>query len=128
VNDLTIIYTLLIVIVIWFVYNRFGSSKNVRSLRAEEFSNEMKKNPTPMLIDVREPNEFKGGYIPSAKNIPLSQLSQRLSDIPKDRDLLLYCRSGMRSSKAAGILIKNGYTQLAHLQGGIGAWKGKVSK
>ncbi|OAB45537.1 rhodanese-like domain-containing protein [Paenibacillus glacialis] len=122
------IYTLIIVVAIWFMYTRFGSAKNVKSLRDEDFRNEMKHNPTLMLIDVREPHEFQGGYIPDAKNIPLSQLSQRFSEIPKDRKLLLYCRSGMRSGKAGGILMKQGYTQLAHLQGGIDAWKGKVSK
>ncbi len=125
---MTMIYTLIIVVAIWFVYTRFGPTKNVRSLRDEDFRNEMKQNPTPMLIDVRESHEFQGGYIPGAKNIPLSQLSQRCSEIPKDRKLLLYCRSGMRSGKAGGILMEKGYTQLAHLQGGIGAWKGKVSK
>ncbi|MHA0858059.1 rhodanese-like domain-containing protein [Paenibacillus sp. CMAA1364] len=125
---MNIVYILLVVMVIWLMYTRLASTKNVRSLREEEFRNEMSKTPSPMLIDVREPNEFAGGYIRSAKNIPLSQLNQRLSDIPKNRELLLYCRSGMRSGKAAGILGKNGYTQLAHLQGGIGAWRGKITK
>jgi len=124
----SIIYPLILVVVIWYIFNRFGSTKNVRSLKDADFRNEMKNSPTPMLIDVRESHEFQGGYIPGAKNIPLSQLGQRLSEIPKDSHLLLYCRSGMRSGKAGGILMKKGYTQLAHLQGGIGAWKGKISK
>lgn len=125
---MTIIYTIVIIAVIWFIYNRFGSAKNIKTLRDEDFRHEMNHNPAPILIDVREPHEFKGGYIPNAKNIPLSQLNQRLSEVPKDRNLLLYCRSGMRSGKAAGILMKNGYTQLAHLQGGISAYKGKILK
>jgi rhodanese-related sulfurtransferase len=67
-------------------------------------------------------------HIPGAKNIPLSQLKQRLGEIPTDRDILLYCRSGMRSKSAANILTKNGHTKLNHLQGGIGAWTGKIAK
>ncbi|UUZ83102.1 rhodanese-like domain-containing protein [Paenibacillus sp. P26] len=60
---------------------------------------ELEGSKQTVLIDVRELGEFKGGHIQGAKNIPLSQLNRRLGEIPKDRDLLLYCRSGMRSKK-----------------------------
>ncbi|UUZ90766.1 rhodanese-like domain-containing protein [Paenibacillus sp. P25] len=89
---------------------------------------ELEGSKQTVLIDVRELGEFKGGHIQGAKNIPLSQLNRRLGEIPKDRDLLLYCRSGMRSKSAARILMKNGFTRLAHLRGGISAWTGSVSK
>ncbi|WP_333474169.1 rhodanese-like domain-containing protein [Paenibacillus gyeongsangnamensis] len=65
-------------------------------------------------------------FIPGAKNIPLSQLSRRIDEIPKDRDLLLYCRSGMRSKSAARILRKRGFVRLILLQGGINAWSGQL--
>jgi len=84
----------------------------------------MKRSNNKQLIDVREPDEYNSGYIPGAKNIPLSQIEQRLGEISKDREVLLYCRSGMRSKSAAQLLIKNGYTRLAHLQGGISSWGG----
>ena len=116
------------ILVIWFAYTRFRPTKGLRTLRDEDFQNEMKNSPDRLLIDVREPFEFKGGSIPGARNIPLSQLRGRLGDIPKDSHVFLYCRSGMRSKNAARILSKNGYTRLADLQGGIGAWSGKITK
>lgn len=88
----------------------------------------MKKPDKPLLIDVREPGEFKGGFIAGAQNMPLSQLPGSLTKIPKDQPVLLYCRSGMRSKSAAKMLLKNGHKELAHLQGGLGAWNGKLSR
>jgi rhodanese-related sulfurtransferase len=51
-----------------------------------------------------------------------------LSEIPKDKSVYLYCRSGMRSKQAARILQKNGFHEIAHLQGGMMSWKGKITK
>ncbi|MEX2459692.1 MAG: rhodanese-like domain-containing protein [Paenibacillaceae bacterium] len=81
-----------------------------------------------MLVDVREPNEYKGGFIPNALNIPLSQIKGRIGEFTKDKEVYLYCRSGMRSKQAARILHKNGISNLANLQGGISAWNGKITK
>ncbi len=119
---------ILVVLVLAFFYFRFGPTKGLKTLSAANFKKELEGSKQTVLIDVREPGEFKGGHIQGAKNIPLSQLNRRLCEIPKDRDLLLYCRSGMRSKSAARILMKNGFTRLAHLRGGISAWTGPVSK
>lgn len=105
-----------------------SASVSVRTLKVAEFRSEMEQSKNRLLIDVREPDEYKSGFIPGAKNIPLSQLEKRLGEIPKDRDVLLYCRSGMRSKSAARILSKQGYARLAHLQGGVSSWNGKLSR
>ncbi len=112
------------------IISRLGFSKSacVRTLKSDEFRSELEQSKNKQLIDVREPDEYKGGFIPGAVNIPLSQLEQRLIDISKDRDVLLYCRSGMRSKNAARILQKHGYTRIAHLQGGISGWGGKLTR
>lgn len=114
----------------WMSRLGFGksTSASVRTLKPAEFRSEMDKSKTKLVIDVREPDEYKSGFIQGAKNIPLSQLEQRLGEIPKDRDVLLYCRSGMRSKSAARILSKHGYTRLAHLQGGVSSWDGKLGR
>lgn len=76
------------------------------------------------VIDVRTPEEFAGGHVPSAINIPYDQIGKRLTEIPvaRDQPILLYCRSGRRSEMAEKTLTSAGYTQLYHLQGDMIGW------
>ncbi|EDY84428.1 rhodanese-like domain protein [Verrucomicrobiia bacterium DG1235] len=78
-----------------------------------------------LLIDFRTPNEIAQGKIPNALEIDFfsKELSAKLAELPKDKKLLLYCRSGNRSSKAAKLLDEKGYKDLVNLVGGIGAWQ-----
>lgn len=75
-----------------------------------------------LLLDVRTPEEFNSGHIPGAVNISVDQLAQRLSEVPQDKPVVLYCRSGNRSNQAAQILDRAGYTQIYDL-GGIITWQ-----
>ncbi|MDG0793944.1 rhodanese-like domain-containing protein [Cohnella ginsengisoli] len=126
----TIINIVFIALVVWFAYTRFKPAKGLRNLNAEQFRTEMATTTPgrPTVVDVREPSEYKSGFIAGAKNIPLSQLKGRLSEIPKDQPVLLYCRSGMRSKSAAKVLQKSGHQKLSHLQGGLSAWNGKLAR
>ena len=73
-----------------------------------------------VLLDVRTPAEVaKGMASESAVNVPLQELPQRLSEVPKDKDLLVYCRSGKRSMAASKFLVENGYTRVFNVEGGI---------
>ena len=74
------------------------------------------------LLDVRMPEEFAGGHIEGAVNIPVQELDQHLSEIPTDQPVVLYCRTGNRSAAAAGILKNAGYSQVYDIDGGIVAW------
>lgn len=65
-----------------------------------------------IIIDVRTPSEFKSHHHPKSKNIPLQELDSRLSEVPKDRPIMLCCASGMRSGVAKGLLKKYGYNDL----------------
>lgn len=76
----------------------------------------------PLVLDVRTPDEYVSGHVPGAVNIPHDQLAQRLAEVPKDRDVVLYCRSGRRTEIAGQVLTGNGYTRLQHLEGDIIAW------
>ncbi|MGO4498636.1 rhodanese-like domain-containing protein [Paenibacillus sp. 2RAB27] len=115
--------------IIWFFYSRFAGVKGLRNLSSEQFQEAMAADKDKsVLIDVREPGEMKQGYIPGAVNIPLSSMGKRLSEIPKDRQIYLYCRSGMRSKQAARMLRKNGFSELSHLKGGIMSWRGKQTQ
>lgn len=73
------------------------------------------------LIDVRTPEEFAAGYIPGAINISLQELQQKMNRIPKDKPVIVYCRSGNRSAFAANLLMQAGYTEVYDL-GGIIDW------
>lgn len=75
-----------------------------------------------LLLDVRTPEEFNSGHIAGAVNIAVEQLSARLSEVPQDKPVVLYCRSGNRSGQAAQILERAGYTQIYDL-GGIITWQ-----
>ena len=75
-----------------------------------------------LLVDVRTPQEFNSGYIEGAVNIPLQELAQRADEIPQDQPVVLYCRSGNRSSSAAKMLASAGYEQVYDL-GGVIDWQ-----
>lgn len=78
-----------------------------------------------LVLDVREEIEFATGHIAEAKNIPLSQLAERLKELNKyqQKPLLVNCQGGVRSAKACGQLKSAGFTQIYNLKGGVEAWK-----
>jgi len=78
-----------------------------------------------LVIDVREPEELAQlAYdVPNVVNIPLDQVAKRANEIPKDKPVILACRSGNRSSQAMAELVKLGYTNLTSLEGGLYAWE-----
>ncbi len=72
---------------------------------------------TRLIIDVREPSEYLSGHVDGAINIPPSELmegSEKLSEVPKDTELVLYCLSGSRSNASIKILEQQGYTNLVN--------------
>lgn len=78
------------------------------------------------LIDVREVFEHQICSIPQAKLIPLGELTKRLNEIDPSRDVVVHCKMGGRSAKAADLLRANGYTNVLNMTGGILAWSDKV--
>ncbi len=76
----------------------------------------------PFVLDVRGAAEFKEGHIPGAINIAHTRLLARLAEVPRDRHILVNCRSGARSSRACSLLQKHGY-QCTNLAGGMLAWE-----
>ena len=76
------------------------------------------------MLDVRSPGEFDGdlGHLESAHLIPLSDLRERLEEVPRDRPVVTVCQSGKRSAMAAEILLKSGFEQVANINGGLIQW------
>ena len=78
-----------------------------------------------VFVDVRNLPELNEGYAPNAVNIPLPELKQRVGELPKDKDLLIYCRSGRRSEAATRILMEQGYDRVYNVLGGYLAFPKK---
>jgi rhodanese-related sulfurtransferase len=76
----------------------------------------------PFVLDVRSADEYVSGHVPGATNIPHDEVAARLAEVPKDRPVVLYCRSGRRSGLAAEVLAGQGYRQLRLLEGDMPAW------
>src|SRR3954471_12949815 len=79
-----------------------------------------------LLIDVREPHEHQICNIPQAKLIPLGQVAQRLGELDPKAEIVVHCKSGMRSAKACGILRQAGFDKVRNMKGGILAWSDQV--
>lgn len=75
-----------------------------------------------ILLDVRTPGEFNSGHIEGAINIPVNDLESRISELPADKEVVVYCRSGARSSSAKRILESKGISQVYDL-GSISRWR-----
>jgi len=75
-----------------------------------------------ILVDVRERAEWDEARIPGAIHVPLGELATRLHEIPRDRKVILQCRSGNRSRSATELLLQAGYADVANLEGGIVRW------
>jgi rhodanese-related sulfurtransferase len=120
-------YALLGVVVLLLI-KQMIPMKGLKNLSGEEVRELLKKPKDCTFIDVREVHEYKSGHIKGFKNIPLSQLSQRISEIDGNKQIVLTCRSGNRSRTAAKILMKNKFTNLSHLKTGISGWSGSLTK
>jgi len=94
----------------------------VPKLKPAEVQDKLMNGKRPFLLDVREKDEMREGYISGAKLIPLGQLDRRMKEIPKDREIVCICRSGNRSRSAAKQLIAAGYSA-SNMRGGMLAWK-----
>ncbi len=77
----------------------------------------------PVLLDVREREEYVAGHAASAVNIPLSELRDREAEVPRDRDVLLICHVGQRSLFAARYLRAQGIERVFNVDGGTDAWE-----
>ncbi|MGQ9489832.1 MAG: rhodanese-like domain-containing protein [Anaerolineae bacterium] len=79
--------------------------------------------PDVVLFDVREPYEYQAGHIPGVKLIPMNDVPVRINEIPRDKTVILTCRSGNRSGQVAEFLRKQGFTNVHNMRGGILAWQ-----
>lgn len=118
-----ILLILLVALLAFYIFSFFRQRAAVTFLTQDQFIEGYRK---AQLIDVREQKEFERGYIRGARNIPLTQVKQRLIELRKDKPVYLYCQNSSRSVRAANILRKKGYEDINVLQGGFRKWTGKI--
>lgn len=91
-------------------------------IMSEQLGELLKSGMQPILIDVREPMEFKQGHITGARNVPLTALSDAVADYDPNDEVVFICQSGMRSLQAANFWTSLGYRKAMNLEGGMDAW------
>ena len=91
-----------------------------------DLSQRLKDGEDIVLVDVREPHEWNAGHLQNAQHIPMGQLVARLAEIPRDREVVMICRSGARSAHAQHHLLQSGYERVRNLAGGMMRWAREV--
>ncbi len=106
---------------IWPLARRGSGGPSVNTLEATQMIN----REEALMLDVREQAEYAQAHILNSRGLPLSQIEARIGDLEKfkDKPVIVVCASGNRSSAAAAILRKNGFSRVFNLSGGLAAWQ-----
>jgi rhodanese-related sulfurtransferase len=118
----TIVNLVILGFIVWFLYKRFVPAKGIKNMNAAELKAELNNKGNMQFIDVRTPNEYRGNHIKDFKNIPLSELGKRAQELSKDKEVVVICQSGMRSSHACKALKKLGFKEVTNVKGGMSSW------
>jgi hydroxyacylglutathione hydrolase len=101
-----------------------NASPALPSVDVTEADRRLREDPArPVLLDVREQNEFVEVRAPGAFLVPTSSLAARVDELPDDRPLLVVCRTGVRSAAVTGFLARSGRSDVFNVTGGMEAWE-----
>ena len=103
-----------------------SSTEDEDEASVEELKTRLDRHEPFLLLDVREPQEFEICRIPGSVLIPLGDLPSRLSELEGRDDMIVHCKSGVRSGKAVRLLREAGYSKARNLKGGILAWINRI--
>ena len=103
-----------------------GDVTGTGEMTARELFDRLERGETPFVLDVREPHEWEICHLQGATLIPLGELAKRVAEVPRDREVIVHCKLGGRSAKAAALLRQAGYDRVMNLTGGIRAWSEQV--
>lgn len=95
----------------------------VERITAGTLNEQLESPEPPMVLDVRTEREWREKRIDDSVNVPLAQLAQQLEELPRERPLVVHCATGYRSAIAASVLLREGFSAVADLVGGIAAWE-----
>jgi hydroxyacylglutathione hydrolase len=98
-------------------------SFRIRTVTVQKLCKILDGNESPWILDVRSPGELRSvGMIPGAHKIHITRLPEHLDDIPRNRDIYIFCGSGLRSMTAASIMMRNGFESPVVVLGGFAGW------
>lgn len=97
---------------------------DVKDIEPKELQTLLRADERLVVVDVREPWEFRQGHVPGAILMPLGQLASRAAELDVERPLAVICASGSRSQSAAALLAQKGFKTIYNVLGGTGAWMG----
>jgi len=100
-----------------------NETSKLEQISAKALHSKIASGEDIMIIDVRDGKELAGGTIVGAKAVHLGRIQARLAELPKNKVIVTCCTSGARSSCAASILLRNGFTKVMSLGGGLAAWR-----
>ncbi|MGV3757582.1 MAG: MBL fold metallo-hydrolase [Verrucomicrobiota bacterium] len=98
-------------------------TRQLSQLSVCDLKSALKRGDAPIVLDVRTEGEWAAGHIEEASHIPLPNLLERMGECPKDEPLAVICGSGYRSTIAASLLMRAGFTRLQNVMGGMGAYQ-----
>jgi len=102
----------------WTTHGQLGT---IPEIDMETFE-ERRGDPSTTVLDVRRGEEFREGHVPGARNIAHTRLVEHLADLPRDRSILVYCRTGSRSAVASALLEREGF-QPVYVNGMFEDWR-----
>ena len=94
----------------------------IKEIDANDLQNRIAEGDDFILLDIRSAGELAQGVLPDAEHLPMHLIPLRMSELPKDKDVILYCHSGARSYHACAYLAQQGYENAINLRGGILNW------
>jgi molybdopterin/thiamine biosynthesis adenylyltransferase/rhodanese-related sulfurtransferase len=107
-------------------YEEYCSPVNKMEITAGELAERLERGDQVLLLDVREPNEWSAGHLANARHIPMRQIPVQIESLPRDTEIVVYCRSGGRSANVQHYLLSNGFRNVKNLAGGLKAWAREV--
>jgi hydroxyacylglutathione hydrolase len=99
-----------------------GDIRDIEPAELNELIKTCSNGDCPIIVDVREPWEYKQGHVPGAVLIPLGQLSTRLGELNSEKPVAVICASGSRGQSAAALVGQKGFKTVYNVSGGTGAW------
>ena len=94
----------------------------VKEIDAYELQARLESGADFLLLDIRSAGELARGVLPEAEHLPMHNIPVRMNELPKDKEIVLYCHSGARSYHACAYLAQQGFDNVINLSGGILGW------